>query len=97
MKHSIAREKKTLGAMIQVYCRSVHGGTALCDDCRELQEYAFKRIERCVFGIEKPACKECPVHCYSPKRKEEIRKVMRHAGPRMIYLHPVMAILHAFK
>jgi hypothetical protein len=97
MNMSVAREKKTLETMIKLYCRSVHGGNELCSDCAELREYAMKRIERCVFEKDKPACKECPVHCYSPKRREEIKKVMRFSGPRMIFRHPVMAIMHSLK
>jgi hypothetical protein len=97
MNISVAREKRTIETMIKLYCRSVHGGNELCNDCGELRDYAMKRIEKCVFGADKPACKECPVHCYSPKRREEIRKVMRFSGPRMIFRHPVMAIMHAIK
>jgi hypothetical protein len=97
MNMSVARETKTIETMIKLYCRSVHGGNELCKDCAELREYAKKRIERCVFKEDKPACKECPVHCYSPKRREEIKKVMRFSGPRMIFRHPVMAIFHALK
>ena len=26
--------------------------------------------------------------------QEEIRKVMRYAGPRMLFVHPVLAIRH---
>ncbi|MCX6244503.1 MAG: nitrous oxide-stimulated promoter family protein [Bacteroidetes bacterium] len=94
---SIAREKRTIEKIIKLYCRSVHGGNELCYDCAELREYAMKRIEGCVFKEDKPACKECPVHCYSPIRREEIRKVMRFSGPRMIFRHPVIAIMHAIK
>jgi aldehyde:ferredoxin oxidoreductase len=33
--------------------------------------YAQKRLDKCVFG-EKPACKQCPVHCYqSETRRDE--------------------------
>ena len=31
-----------------------------------LNAYADKRLDKCVFGEEKPACKQCPVHCYQP-------------------------------
>jgi hypothetical protein len=97
MKDPLYFEKKTLTAMISIYCESVHGGKELCDECRELQGYALQRVDRCVFGLEKPACKNCPVHCYSPKKREEIRTVMRIAGPAMFYKHPVLAILHLIK
>jgi hypothetical protein len=90
-------EKKTLLAMITIYCESVHGGKVLCNECNKLQEYALQRIDRCIFGTGKPACKNCPVHCYSPGKREEIRTVMRIAGPAMLYKHPVLAIIHLIK
>ncbi len=31
-----------------------------------LNAYADKRLDKCVFGENKPACKQCPVHCYQP-------------------------------
>jgi hypothetical protein len=97
MKDPLYFEKKTIIAMISIYCESVHGGRELCDECRQLQEYALQRIDRCIFGRGKPACKKCPVHCYSPKRREEIKKVMRFSGPAMLVKHPVLAILHLVK
>jgi hypothetical protein len=97
MKDPLHIEKKTLIAMISIYCGSVHGGKNLCEECTKLRDYALQRINRCVFGQEKPACKNCPVHCYSPKKREEIRTVMRITGPAMLYKHPVLAILHLFK
>lgn len=33
-------------------------------------------------------------NCYSKEMQEEIRKVMRYAGPRMLFVHPVLAIRH---
>ena len=34
------REKKMVSEMISRYCRKNHKTKALCDDCRELEEYA---------------------------------------------------------
>jgi hypothetical protein len=97
LKDSFYFEKKTIIAMITIYCESVHGEKKLCDECSKLKEYAIRRIDRCIFGHRKPACKKCPVHCYSPKKREEIRKVMQVSGPAMLYKHPVLAILHLIK
>lgn len=91
----LAREWKTLEAMIRIYCRDHHEtGTMLCPDCRGLLDYATVRLERCRFGPEKPTCARCPVHCYQPARREQVRVVMRHAGPRMVWEHPVMSLRH---
>ena len=81
--------------MVEIYCRKHHGhGEALCGECRRLLEYAMERIERCPYRDRKPACSVCEVHCYRPELREEIRRVMRYAGPRMLLRHPVLAILH---
>jgi hypothetical protein len=89
------REKKTLEAMIRLYCSDRHdAGEALCEDCSALREYAMARLERCKFGADKPKCSACPVHCYKPAMREKIRLVMKYAGPRMMLKHPVMAVGH---
>jgi len=91
----MAREKKTVTAMIRVYCRGRHGSTGeLCPACGELHSYAMCRLDRCPFGEEKPACAKCPIHCYRPEMRERIREVMRYAGPRMMLRHPVLALRH---
>lgn len=93
-----AREKRTVSRMIRIYCRSKHGQPeGLCRECRELEAYAHARLERCPFKEEKPACKDCPVHCYKPQLRQQIQEVMRFAGPRMLWYHPVDAILHLYK
>lgn len=95
-----ARELKTINAMLHMYCRAhAHPresaqGAALCASCGELQEYARRRLERCVFGDAKPTCTNCLVHCYSADMREQVRVVMRWAGPRMLLRHPILGILH---
>ena len=91
----IEREKKTVAAMIRIYCRDQHGGRkALCESCRALLQYAWQRLDKCPFGEGKSTCARCTVHCYQPRMREEIRRVMRYAGPRMLYTHPILAIRH---
>ena len=91
-----AREFKMIAAMLRMYCRAHHGPkhTALCDECTNLHDYARRRLERCVFGDAKPTCANCTVHCYKPAMRERIRVVMRWAGPRMLWRHPVLAVRH---
>jgi hypothetical protein len=91
----LARELATLSAMFAINCRELHGtGNALCDECAELLVYATRRLDRCVFGDDKPTCAKCTVHCYSADKREEVRAVMRYAGPRMMWRHPVLAVRH---
>ncbi len=89
------REERTIGAMVEIYCRGKHGTkNALCSDCQALLEYARKRLQKCPFQEDKPACSKCPVHCYQPAMREHVRDVMRYAGPRMLFRHPWLAIQH---
>ena len=66
----------------------------VCPECAELEAYAHARSERCPFMEEKTFCSNCTVHCYRPEMRKRIRTVMRYAGPRMLFHHPVMAIRH---
>ncbi|MEI7733712.1 MAG: nitrous oxide-stimulated promoter family protein [Verrucomicrobiota bacterium] len=91
----LAREQETIVAMVRLYCRKHHGVSGgLCAECQALVDYAFARMDRCRYGAEKPTCNNCPTHCYQPARREQVRRVMRFAGPRMLYRHPLLAVLH---
>ena len=91
----VAREWKTVQAMIRLSCRNLHGGgQSLCVECEELRAYAEKRLEKCPFAEEKPTCVKCPVHCYEAAMRERVRLVMRYAGPRMLLRHPILTLLH---
>lgn len=67
----------------------------LCDECRELLDYAFLRLSKCPFQENKTTCGKCPVHCYKPGMRRKIQEVMRYVGPRMILTNPVLSIRHA--
>ncbi len=92
------RESRTIEAMVGIYCAAHHtqhaGQAELCDECRELLDYALVRLGRCPFQPQKPTCAKCLIHCYRPDRREQIREVMKFAGPRMIWQHPTLALQH---
>jgi len=95
MSRRLERERRTIAAMIRIYCRDKHaGGAALCQDCQQLMGYASRRLDTCPFGADKPTCVNCTVHCYSRVRREQVRQVMRYAGPRMPRHHPVLTVFH---
>jgi hypothetical protein len=94
MAISIANEKKVIAIMIKMYCRKNHASKELCGTCDKLITFAFYKIDNCKFGLEKPKCNNCKVHCFGTTKRESIRKVMRYAGPRMTYKHPLLAIKH---
>ena len=94
LKPRINRENKTVAAMIKLYCGKHHNHGGLCRDCSDLAEYARQRLEKCPFQEGKTTCVKCSVHCYSSVMRERVRVVMRYAGPRMPYRHPLLAMWH---
>ena len=94
----IDREKTTVKQMIEIYCHGKkHVNIGLCEDCSTLLHYAYSRLEHCKYGNNKPTCKKCPIHCYKPEMRQHMRFVMRYAGPRMLWIHPIAAIKHIIK
>ena len=88
-------EKATISLMLGLYCQDKHGPKqGLCEDCSQLEAYAHQQLERCQFLPEKPVCAKCPVHCYKPYYRQQVREVMRYAGPRMLTRAPGAAIRH---
>ncbi|NLS56158.1 nitrous oxide-stimulated promoter family protein [Hafnia alvei] len=90
----IQREKLTIRKMISLYQRRCPDAQRDNQHYDNLYAYAVKRLDRCVFGAEKPACKQCPVHCYQPAKREEMKQIMRWSGPRMLWRHPILTIRH---
>lgn len=91
----LAREARTIEAMVRMYCRAKHSSEKVpCRECGELLEYALGRVAACRFGAEKPVCSKCPVHCYRKDMRERVIAVMRFAGPRLIYSRPFLALAH---
>ena len=89
-------EKAVLELMIRMYCTGKRHikkeGQRLCDSCQTLKEYAWQRIDACPLMETKRFCSLCKVQCYDPNRREQIRKVMRYAGPRMLWHHPILTL-----
>jgi hypothetical protein len=96
MNNRLKRERKTISAMISMYCSGRHspdeGG--LCPECAALEAYAIEKIDRCPFIDDKPVCQKCPAHCYRKELREQVRVVMRYAGPKMLLSHPVLTFFH---
>ena len=91
----LAREMKTILAMLRIACRDRHGTPdGLCEQCAALADYAAKRLALCPYGADKPTCVNCKIHCYGQRQREQVRETMRYAGPRMMLRHPVLAVMH---
>ena len=96
LPRNIQRDRKTMAVMVRIYCtgRHLNTGAALCAACAALLDYADDRLARCPFGEEKTTCRDCPIHCYRPPERTAMKDVMRYAGPRMLWRHPLLAIRH---
>ncbi|MFX1559186.1 MAG: nitrous oxide-stimulated promoter family protein [Promethearchaeota archaeon] len=92
----IQKEKETVEKMIRLYCENKHSSSSgtLCTNCQNLLEYSHKRLEQCQYQEKKPTCRKCPVHCYRPTMRDEIRRVMRFSGPRLALRAPIDWIRH---
>ena len=92
----IEHDKYIVRRMIELYCRR-HlkiKTEELPSEYQHLIDYTARRLDHCHFGEKKVACKNCPIHCYAPEEREEIRRIMRWSGPRMILYSPKDVLLH---
>ena len=91
----MTRERKTIAAMVRLYCTDHHQTAGEpCQDCRELLDYAEFRLDKCPYQEGKTTCANCPIHCYKPDMRDQVRAVMRYSGPRMMYRHPILTLYH---
>ncbi len=98
MLHSprLARELKTITAMVEIYCHNQHNFPkgSVCKACTEFLEYAEQRLSHCPFKEQKPTCGKCTIHCYNKAMQTKAKQLMRYSGPRMLWNHPIMAFFH---
>ncbi|MEI6896671.1 MAG: nitrous oxide-stimulated promoter family protein [Psychromonas sp.] len=87
-------EFKTINAMVNIYCHRFYKGEGQCQPCHDFLIYANEKLDRCPYGQHKPTCNKCPIHCYKPAQRKLARKIMCFAGPRMLFIHPILAIKH---
>lgn len=90
----IEHDKYIVRKMIELYCHHHLKADVIPPEYRHLIDYTSRRLDHCRFGELKKACRYCPIHCYAPKEREAIRRIMRWAGPRMIFYSPKDAFLH---
>lgn len=96
IEEKINFEKKIISQMIGIYCKKKHKQIQICDECREVLDYANKKIENCKFIEVKSFCSNCKSPCYSPVMREKIREIMKFSGKRIILYHPILTIKHIF-
>lgn len=96
MYRRVKKEKRIIRLMIHQYCEYVHNNALLCTECKDLLEYAEKRLLNCPFMKNKPVCSDCDIHCYNKNQQERIHKVMRNVGPKMISTHTLDTLWYFF-
>ena len=87
-------EFKTIKAMVAIYCKKHHHSKVPCAECNEFLSYANEKLDRCPYGQQKPTCNTCPIHCYKSQQRQQAKRIMSYAGPRMLIYHPILAIKH---
>ena len=96
MHPRVAKEKRIIESMITNFCFDMHKGSEVCPDCKELIEYADKKLLKCPFIENKPICSKCDIHCYNKNHKDQIKLVMRTMGPKMLYTNPLDTIWYYY-
>ncbi|MBF0538239.1 MAG: nitrous oxide-stimulated promoter family protein [Nitrospirae bacterium] len=82
--------------MIDMYCKRHHPDVyGSCQECSELSSYSWMRLDKCVYQNDKPTCSKCPIHCYKPAMRQQIKTVMRYSGKWMLLKTPILALLHS--
>lgn len=92
------REGLTIEKMLLIFCRGHHSKKEkLCLSCSDLLSYCIERIKKCPHALAKPRCAECKIHCYQKAMRDRMKEVMKYSGPRMVYRHPWLTIMHYSK
>ncbi len=98
-KRKQTEEKHLISKMIHLYCCNKHAQKhkSLCDECRNLLNYAYDRIDNCPVIKTKSFCSSCAHNCYNNERRIQIKRVMRFSGKRMLFHNPIVTIKHLIK
>src|SRR6056297_90918 len=94
MTNRLEMEKKVLRKMVHIYCRGNHSKNSPCSECMEVINYGLNKIDSCIYGINKPFCSKCTIHCYEENMKKKVKDIMRYSGPRIIFYHPIISLKH---
>lgn len=92
----MSEKPSLIETMIRIYCDGNCGVKSdkqtLCVDCQELLDYAKHRLENCPRTSTRTSCGRCDTPCYREPYKQKIRLVMKYAGPRMVFKHPIKTV-----
>lgn len=96
MQTKIEFSKIVVEEMIRLYVRKKLHLKEFPPEYEALRMYCLERLDSCRFGDEKPKCSDCKVHCYKPAMREKVKEVMRWAGSRMLFYHPIDTIKYLY-
>ena len=65
----------------------------LCEDCSKLLHHGAAKLMLCPYD-PRPTCRKCPTHCYAPRYREMVRRVMRFSGPYLVKRGRLHYLLH---
>lgn len=65
----------------------------LCPQCSRLVTHALVKRTNCPMD-PKPTCKRCPVHCYQPAYRTEMKAVMRFSGRKLLLFGRLDYLFH---
>lgn len=96
IKNNIPKEKENMKKTFGIYCNKHHGtkNEKLCPKCTALLATVMTKMNKCPYGITKPICDRCEIHCFGEKQTREFLEIMRSTGTGMFFRHPIMAIKH---
>ncbi len=55
---------------------------SLCNECKELFEYAIQKLKECP-NDPKPRCRKCKKPCYEKEKFKQMAKLMRYSGIKL--------------
>jgi len=90
---AITRERITFEKMLSIYCGG-HHSEPICSECDELRSKLKEILASCPFGESKPLCSQCSANCVDPEMRQRVMDVMHYSGPRMLFRHPTLTMLH---
>jgi Nitrous oxide-stimulated promoter len=88
----------TLQSLFPIYCGKYHSSEKgeLCDSCSAELEYAIHKTKICPEKDQGKTCSDCKVHCFEAEHRERIKEIMRFAGPRLIWSHPLLSVRYIY-
>lgn len=93
MKITIDYKKQLLDIMFDIYIKDHESEK---DSMESLRLYSHNRLENCQNKDKRNFCSSCSIRCFSKNRREDIKRVMKYSGPRLIFYRPLALLRHTF-